>query len=164
VSESLGKLEAWQIREFPRDLRLAIVAAAKERQQSPGEFATAIFLRAREAGWWTDDGAHQLTVSNGSPAPPSPPSLAEIAQATATISTIDTPSARGTTQLGIRVLRGRLSSMLPPSQRIAQPARQPGREPGIIAGEQVGGERRQIAVEQGQERTQPVSNGADVPD
>ena len=49
--EDLGPLEAWQIREFPRDLRQAIVAEAKNRRMSPGEFATKIFLAARDAGW-----------------------------------------------------------------------------------------------------------------
>lgn len=47
----LGPLEAWQIREFPRDLRVQIVAAAKDRRMSPGEFATQIFIAARDAGW-----------------------------------------------------------------------------------------------------------------
>ena len=142
----LGKLEAWQIREFPRDLRLAIVAAAKERQQSPGEFATAIFLRAREAGWWTDDGGRGLTVSNGLSAPS--PSLVEIAQATAAISTIDTPGARGTTQLGIRVLRGRLAPLAPAvPQRLLQPPRRNDGHSAEIAAEQEAQKPIDIAAE-----------------
>ena len=40
--QDLGPLEAWQIRKFPRELRQAVVAAAKERHLSPGEFVTGI--------------------------------------------------------------------------------------------------------------------------
>jgi hypothetical protein len=49
--EDMGPLEAWQIREFPRELRQAIVNEAKARRMSPGEFATRVFVAARDAGW-----------------------------------------------------------------------------------------------------------------
>jgi hypothetical protein len=40
--QDLGPLEAWQIRKFPRELRQAVVVAAKERHLSPGELVTGI--------------------------------------------------------------------------------------------------------------------------
>jgi hypothetical protein len=49
--EDMGPLEAWQIREFPRELRQAVINEAKARRMSPGEFATRIFVAARQAGW-----------------------------------------------------------------------------------------------------------------
>lgn len=55
-------LDAWQIREFPRSLRLEIVEEAKRRQMSPGQFATRIFTAARAAGWGDKPSANGLTA------------------------------------------------------------------------------------------------------
>src|SRR5215467_3533710 len=43
--------EPWTMRDFPRGLRQEIVAIAKERRQSPGQFAAAVLAAAKAAGW-----------------------------------------------------------------------------------------------------------------
>jgi hypothetical protein len=67
--EDMGPLEAWQIREFPRELRQAIVNEAKARRMSPGEFATRVFVAARDAGWDSFAPPTGGVVTNGSVPP-----------------------------------------------------------------------------------------------
>lgn len=72
--ENLGPLEAWQIREFPRELRRQIIDEAKRRQMSPGELATRVFLAAA-----TDWEPHLAVSPAKNEAPPA--GLLERAQA-----------------------------------------------------------------------------------
>jgi hypothetical protein len=120
MQEDLGPLEAWQIREFPRALRQEIVNEAKTRQMSPGEFATRIFLAARDAGW--DGFANRQT--EGSAQANGAASLRELASMARELTPPDKDSEA--MRLARSLVRDRLKAL-------RQPEKAPGPGPRMIA-------------------------------
>jgi hypothetical protein len=93
-------MEPWQLREFPRSLRQTVVNEAKQRQMSPGQFATRVFTAAHAAGW--DRFMAGQTDANGSTAPGSP--AVEEAAAIATL--VDAACKLASTKGVTKAVRG----------------------------------------------------------
>ena len=127
MQEDLGPLEAWQIRGFPRTLRQLIIQEAKDRRMSPGEFATRIFVAARDAGWETGHAPAAPTAP--------PPSLLELTQAAIALAETQAPGFRGLAGQSRRAVRHRLAALAPAPQRLLQPPRRSDGHPAEVAPE-----------------------------
>jgi hypothetical protein len=66
--DNLGKVSAWQIKEFPEGLREEIARQAKQARMSVGEFVTGIMVQARDAGWRLDGAAGKPFETSKPPA------------------------------------------------------------------------------------------------
>src|SRR5436853_596759 len=51
---NLGPVEPWQIKQFPRRLRLELTEQARQEKVSVGELLTKLVLAARDVGWQFD--------------------------------------------------------------------------------------------------------------
>jgi hypothetical protein len=58
--QDLGPAEPWQIRQFPRRLRLELTEQARQERVSVGELLTRLVVAARDAGWQFDLAAEPL--------------------------------------------------------------------------------------------------------
>jgi hypothetical protein len=62
--QELGPAEPWQIRQFPRRLRLELTEQARQEHVSVGELLTRLVVAARDAGWQFDPAAESLPVAD----------------------------------------------------------------------------------------------------
>lgn len=49
--DELGRVEPWQIKQFPRRLRLEIAEQARQQKMPVGDFVLGFMLAARASGW-----------------------------------------------------------------------------------------------------------------
>ena len=88
-SENLGRLSAWQVRDFPEELRRQIADQARREDMTVGEFLTRCMVLLRDAGWPRAGNDPSNTFANTSTAvairggqhvPPGHTELRELAQ------------------------------------------------------------------------------------
>ena len=104
--QDLGPLEAWQIRKFPRELRQAVVAAAKERHLSPGEFVTGILPKCGQRRLHDITGSgERASAVNG---------LAKLAEAAQRVADLADRLPKGLRANLFRALREAARAAIPP--------------------------------------------------
>jgi hypothetical protein len=62
--QELGPAEPWQIKQFPRRLRLELTEQARQERVSVGELLTRLVVSARDAGWQFDASAEPLPAAD----------------------------------------------------------------------------------------------------